>query len=142
LKRGYYSAFCPVPKTPFEFKDKTPLSREHRLYNIDFMMRKYSIALKEFEGIMTDGNLPRGDPKMHLARNYFDRPIDVNDATQEELLRIPGIGPLSAKRIISLRSNKRIKKREELHSIGVVLKRAEGFLKIDGMMQLRIGAFA
>ncbi len=139
LKRVYYSAFSPVVGTPLEGKDRTPVDREKRLYNVDFMMRKYGIRLNEFRDIMVDYNLPPGDPKMHMAKNRFDSPLDVNEAPYEELVRVPGIGPLSAKRILAVRdSGCRIKKRSELHSIGVVLKRAEPFLSIGGGFQSRL----
>ena len=142
LKRGYFSAFLPVPKTPLEHKGRTPLIREHRLYNVDFMLRKYNIPLKEFKSIMDNGMLPNCDPKVALAEHYFDGPVDINYANLSELLRVPGIGPMSAHRIIGLRnSGKDIKKYEQLNNIGVVLKRARPFIKVNGMHQKRIGDF-
>lgn len=142
LKRGYYSGFTPVKKTPLEFKDKTPLLREHRLYNIDFMMRKYHMPLKEFKSIMDDGMLPKEDPKLALARITIGKNIDINEADFNTLIRIPGIGPQSAERILNIRKNhEKITKREQLHSIGVVLKRAEPFIKINGKSQTRLSAF-
>ncbi len=142
LKRAYYSAFTPIEHTPLEFKDKTPYEREHRLYNVDFMIRKYDIPLSEFRDILVDDNLPKGDPKVYLARNFFDSPIDVNTATEEELLRVPGIGPLSCERIVSMqKSRTMITRREQLYSIGVVLKRAEPFLRIDGYTQKTLEAY-
>lgn len=142
LKRIYYSAFNPVEKTPLEKKEKTPLQREHRLYNVDFMMRKYDIKLKEFKNIMEDGNLPKEDPKVALARNYFDKSIEINEAKEEDLIRIPGIGQISLNRIIHLRKQGiKIKKREELHSIGVVLKRADPFIKIGGNYQCKLNSY-
>ena len=141
-KRVYYSAFTPVPKTPLEFKDKTPLLREHRLYNVDFMIRKYNIPLKEFKDVMNDGLLPKEDPKIALARQYFDGPVDINEASEEQLLRVPGMGPLSVSRILNLqKSHTKITKRNQLHSIGVVLKRAEPFIKIDGKHQQTLLAY-
>lgn len=142
LKRIYYSAFNPVEKTPLQNKEKTPLQREHRLYNVDFMMRKYDIKLKEFKEIMPEGNLPKEDPKLALAKNYFDKPVDINEASKEDLIRVPGIGPTSLKRIINLREQKiKITKKEELHSMGVVLKRADSFLKIGGSAQCRLNSW-
>ncbi|MBD3388200.1 MAG: putative DNA modification/repair radical SAM protein [Candidatus Altiarchaeales archaeon] len=139
LKRVYYSAFTPIEKTPLEGSDRTPLEREHRLYNVDFMLRRYNIPLKEFKEVMVDDNLPNGDPKLHLARNYFDRPVDVNTATYDELIRVPGIGPRSVQRIMDIRGRKAvISKRSQLKSIGVVLKRAEPFLSISGHSQKRM----
>ncbi|MFA6089416.1 MAG: putative DNA modification/repair radical SAM protein [Candidatus Woesearchaeota archaeon] len=143
LNRAYYSAFTPIKATPFEFKNQTPYEREHRLYNVDFMMRKYDISLSEFRNILVDENLPKGDPKIHLARLRFNRPIDLNSASKEDILRVPGIGPQSAEKILSLQSkNIKIEKREQLASIGVVLKRAEPFIKINGIAQKTLGEFA
>lgn len=143
LKRAYYSAFTSVPKTPLEKKDNTPYQREHRLYNVDFMIRKYDIKLDEFKDIMNNGNLPKGDPKVHLARQTFDRAIDINVAAREEILRIPGIGPQSAQRILQLqRQGVEITKRNQLHSIGVVLKRAEPFIKVNGYAQKTLTGFS
>jgi putative DNA modification/repair radical SAM protein len=142
LKRAYFSAFNPIKETPLENKNKTPYEREHRLYNVDFMMRKYEIKLWEFKNILVEDNLPKGDPKIHLARQYFDRPIDINTASKEELIRVPGIGPQSADRILSIReSNTIIEKREQLKNIGVVLKRAEPFIKINGRSQTTLFNF-
>jgi putative DNA modification/repair radical SAM protein len=139
LKRVYYSAFSPISGTPLQKKDKTPLEREKRLYNVDFMMRKYGIELVEFREIMEDQNLPAGDPKIHLARMHFDSPLDINEVPYQELIRVPGIGPRSAERIIRLRDNRiKITGRKQLHSIGVVLKRADPFLKISGSIQTKI----
>ena len=142
LKRGYYSAFTPIPKTPLQKKPKVELLREHRLYNVDFMMRKYFIPLNEFKNVMDDGMLPRIDPKIALARNYFDSSVDLNDAGWNDLIRIPGIGLLSAKRILRMQGNKeRIKKKEQLKNIGIVVKRALPFIKLDGVTQMRLAAY-
>ena len=143
LKRGYYSAFSPVPKTPLQFKDKTPLIREHRLFNIDFMLRKYHIPLNEFKEIMDEGMLPRTDPKIALARHYFDSGIDLNEAGWNDLIRIPGIGPRSASRILKLQETSiKIKKKQQLKNIGVVLKRAMPFITLNGNRQKMLMEYA
>ncbi|MBW3015426.1 putative DNA modification/repair radical SAM protein [Candidatus Woesearchaeota archaeon] len=141
LKRGYYSAFMPVENTPLAGKKKQPLLREHRLYNIDFMMRKYYIKLNEFKDIMDDGMLPKEDPKIALARRYFDGPVDVNEAGWDDLIRVPGIGPRNAKRILELQESGSIISKKHLHNMGVVLKRAIPFIKIDGYHQKMLGEF-
>lgn len=135
LRRVYYSAFTPLEKTPLEGKNRTPLEREHRLYCVDFMVRKYGIPFAEFDEILVDGNLPDGDPKMHLARQTLDGPVDVNTADYEELLRVPGIGPQSAQRILSMQKGMGIRSRSQLHSIGVVMKRADPFIRVNGRTQ-------
>jgi predicted DNA-binding helix-hairpin-helix protein len=81
---------------------------------------------------------------LHLARRHFKEhgPIDPNNASYFELLRIPGIGPISAKRIINLRSKKVIfKRRADLKSVGVVLKRADPFLLINGQNQKTLSSY-
>ena len=106
------------------------------------MMRKYGMERGEFEGIMVNGNLPEGDPKVHLARETFNGPIDVNAACYEELIRVPGIGPQSAQRIIDVRDGGHtIKSRSQLKDIGVVLKRADKFIKVMGRTQTTIAGW-
>ncbi len=145
LRRGYFSAFTPIKGTPLERKQATPLEREHRLYQTDWLLRLYHFPIKEIKEILTvDENLPKGDPKLHLARNYFGEngKIDPNKATYKDLLRVPGIGLTSARRIIQLRrDNLIVKSRAQLHSIGVILKRADPFLRINGHVQKTLDVF-
>jgi putative DNA modification/repair radical SAM protein len=139
LRRVYYSAFMPLDRTPLSERHGTSLEREHRLYCVDFMMRKYRIPLSDFECVFEGGNLPPGDPKVHLARLTLDGPVDVNTAALDELLRVPGIGPQSAQRIIAIRRGReKVETRSQLHNIGVVLKRADPFIKIQGRVQRTI----
>lgn len=145
LRRAYFSSFIPIEGTPLANKRATPLAREHQLYQSDWLLRIYHYKLSDLKDIITDqGFLPKGDPKVHLARTYFEENgrLNPNEATYRELLRVPGIGPISAKRIINLRSQKiKINKREDLKAVGVVLKRAEPFLKINGRNQMTINEF-
>ena len=146
LKRGYFSAFSPIQGTDLEKKEATPLSREHRLYQTDWLIRLYKIPIGDIKDILTDSsNLPRKDPKICLARNYFDDngPLDINNLPYKEMLKIPGIGITSAQRIIKLRKQGiKITKRAHLKDIGVVLKRAEPFLKIGSSYQSTIKSYA
>jgi predicted DNA-binding helix-hairpin-helix protein len=137
LKRGYYSAFTPIEGTAFEAKQKQPLLREHRLYNIDFMLRNYEMKLCDFEAIMQDGMLPLNeDPKVLLARETLEKPVDMNTAAYVELLKVPGIGPMTARRIRGMQKrNQMITNYKQLHSMGVVLKRAKPFIGIEGKSQ-------
>ena len=82
------------------------LTREHRLYQTDFLMRKYGFAAEEF-GFDDAGNLPLDvDPKEYWARRHPERfPVDVNRADRAELLRVPGLGPVAVKRILGARKN-------------------------------------
>ena len=146
LRRAYFSSFTPIEGTPLGRNRKaTPLEREHRLYQSDWLLRIYHYDVSDLEEILNEhGNLPRGDPKLHFARHYFeDRgPVDPNEASYHELLRVPGIGPISAKRIVNLRSNgTQFKHRQDLKSLGVVLKRSDPFLKLNGRNQTSIQDF-
>ena len=133
LKRVYYSVFTPIEGTPFQDHVRQPLWREHRLYQMDWLYRVYNLPRKEIEIAFDDaGFLPDADPKMAIARQTVDSPIDPNTADYDELLRVPGIGPRSAERIIMARGTKKITKSRELAALGVRIKRAKSFLEING----------
>lgn len=139
LRRAYYSAFQPVPDTPLESVSPAPLIREHRLYQTDFLLRQYKFSLDEipFSG---EGNLPTDvDPKMASAINNIHRfPLEINKASYGELLRVPGIGMLSASRIIQVRRRFQISSLAELKNIGIVVKRASPFILINGKTQANL----
>jgi putative DNA modification/repair radical SAM protein len=145
LRRAYFSSFIPIEGTPLAGKQAESLAREHRLYQSDWLLRIYHYKLKDLREIINEeGNLPHGDPKIHLAKKYFENhnPVNPNEASYEELLRVPGIGPISAKRIINLRSGGfQFSKRKDLQSVGVVLKRADPFLVINGKSQTSLHYF-
>ncbi|MFH1126633.1 MAG: radical SAM protein [archaeon] len=143
LKRGYFSAFTPCRHTALENREKTPEYREIRLYNTDFLLRKYGYKLKDIKEILTsEGNLKRRDPKLLIAENQIKKPLDINSATYSELIRVPGIGELSAKKIILARKKSPLTRRRELKNTGMILKRAEPFLKLNGWTQKRIKSYA
>lgn len=133
LTRAYYSAFQPIPKTPLEDLPPTSTWREHRLYQADFLLRRYYFSLKDLI-YDSNGNLYlEEDPKWIWAINnpeFF--PVDINKATLKELLRVPGIGPISAKRIIEKRKYGLFKNIKELEALGVVIKRTIPFILING----------
>ncbi len=141
LKRIYYSAFRHDDGIELK-KESESLIRQNRLYNVDFLMRKYFFKLGDFKEIMDDEMLPKEDPKLVLAKINFDGPVEVNEASCEELLRVPGIGPSSANRIIALRERNKIEKYSQLHEIGVRIKNAKPFIKVDGRWQKRLLEFA
>ena len=133
LKRVYYSAFVPVTKNKLlPVIDKPPLLREHRLYQADWLMRFYGFDASEIldeRYPMLDNNL---DPKCVWAlrhREFF--PVEVNKASLMELLRVPGIGNISARRIIIARRMGALTF-NDLKKIGVVLKRANYFITCGG----------
>lgn len=133
LKRAYFSAFQPVAHTPLGHLPATPLVRETRLYQSDFLLRLYGFDLDDLV-FGPGGNLDTGiDPKLAYALHHPEIfPLDVNRATYDNLLRIPGIGPRSAARIVQVRRSHRFTDPKELKNAGVVLKRALSFLTIGG----------
>jgi putative DNA modification/repair radical SAM protein len=133
LKRAYFSAFNPVYDTPLEHVAPTPRVRENRLYQSDFLIRFYQFQFKDF--IFDDtGNLDTElDPKlMYAVKNPQLFPVEINRASYEQLLRVPGIGPKSARKILELRRQYRIKSPLELKSMGISLKRSQSFITISG----------
>jgi putative DNA modification/repair radical SAM protein len=133
LARVYFSAFQPIADTPLEDHPPTPPLREHRLYQSDFLLRQYGFT---FEDLVFDdsGNLPsEADPKLTWAQAHPERfPVEVNRASREELLRIPGIGPTSASRILKLRRRGSFCELSDLRKIGAVAKRAAPFILLNG----------
>jgi predicted DNA-binding helix-hairpin-helix protein len=133
LSRVYYSAFQPVPGTPLSDRPPAPLLREHRLYQMDFLLRKYGFRIDEltFDGA---GRLPAGkDPKTVWAEGHPERfPVEVNTAPPEELLRVPGIGPVAAERIVSSRRARPVRSLEALAAAGASARAAAPFVLLDG----------
>ena len=133
LKRAYFSTFQPVPGTPLDGIAGTPLLREHRLYQADFLYRYYGFQMNELTYDPV-GNLDLSmDPKQAFALRHPELfPLEINRATLAELLRIPGIGPRSAKKIVGLRRESLFRAVEDLTRIGVVTKRALPFILVQG----------
>lgn len=133
LRRAYFSAFQPVALTPLDIRTATPLLRENRLYQSDFLLRLYGFTFDDlvFNGT---GNLYDDlDPKMAFALHRPELfPLEVNKASYQDLLKVPGIGPRSAARIVQVRKNYRLNDPAELRNAGVVIKRALSFLTISG----------
>ena len=134
LKRVFYSAYIPVSQDSRlpALDTKPPLLREHRLYQADWLLRFYSFTAEE---ILDDENPnfdPCLDPKCNWAVRHMEQfPVDVNRAEPEQLLRVPGIGPKRARRIVAARRAGRLGL-AELKRIGVVLKRAQYFIVCRG----------
>lgn len=134
MKRVYFSAYIPVvddPNLPSIYTPP-PLKREHRLYQADWLLRFYGFKTDELFNKDNPNLDTELDPKVIWAlRNIELFPIEINKASLEELLRIPGIGTKSALRIIRQRKVCAVKY-EDLKKIGVVLKRARFFLTCSG----------
>lgn len=133
LKRVYYSAYTPVNHDPRILKvDSPPLLREHRLYQADWLIRVYNFSADELFKSKDENLDLEVDPKVMWALRNLDRfPIEVNRASYEELIRVPGIGIKSAKRIIKNRVFHSLDF-EDLKKMGVVLKRAKYFITCNG----------
>jgi putative DNA modification/repair radical SAM protein len=106
LKRVYYSAFSPIPDASRALPlQAPPLVREHRLYQADWLLRFYGFKIDEITDPLEAGMLPLDiDPKLAWALRHRDRfPLDVNTASRENLLRVPGFGVKAVNRILSAR---------------------------------------
>jgi len=133
LKRVYYSAYVPVSKNPLLPDLKTPpLLREHRLYQADWLLRFYGFSANELLDEHNPNFDTKLDPKANWAVNNISLfPVEVNRAEYEMLLRVPGIGVRSAKKIIMARKVKSLSF-DDLKKLGVVLKRARFFITCNG----------
>jgi putative DNA modification/repair radical SAM protein len=130
LKRVFYSAYIPTVEDTLlpAIDTKPPLLREHRLYQADWLMRQYHFTAEELLSEQTPNFNPYLDPKCNWAiHNLHVFPVDVNAAPRELLLRVPGIGPESVRRILYARRAGRLGL-DDLKKIGVVLKRARYFI--------------
>tara|TARA_R100001377_G_C3140229_1_gene92423 strand:- start:144 stop:698 length:555 start_codon:yes stop_codon:yes gene_type:complete len=128
LRRVYYSAFSPIPQSPKSLPfEAPPLLREHRLYQADFLMRGYGFEAGEL--LSGPGNLALDiDPKLAWALNNREHfPVDLNRAEPSMIARIPGIGVLSAKRLVALRRQKRIRF-DDLTRLRCALEKAKPFI--------------
>lgn len=105
LTRAYYSGFSPVLQTPFENLTPTSTLREHRLYQSSFLLRDYGWKLEDFVFEAGSGNLSEAvDPKRAWAEQHLrEAPLEIMTARRDQLLRIPGIGPVAADAIIRAR---------------------------------------
>ena len=137
LKRVFYSAYVPVVEHALlpSIDTKPPLLREHRLYQADWLLRFYGFRAEELLNEDTPDFNPLIDPKCHWAIGHMEQfPVEVMRADYEMLLRVPGIGPVSARRIISARRTTHLRF-EDLKKLGVVLKRAQFFITCCGRMR-------
>jgi putative DNA modification/repair radical SAM protein len=136
LKRVFYSAYVPVVEHALlPSRDvKPPLLREHRLYQADWLLRFYGFRAEELLDEEHQDFNPQVDPKCSWALSHLDFfPVEVNTADYETLLRIPGVGVTSARRILSARRAGRLQI-DHLRRLGVVMKRAQYFLTADHKM--------
>ena len=133
LRRIYFSAYQKnLDQTPIDKPQPQPddiFVREHRLYQVDFLLRRYGFSESD---IVFDeaGNLPLDtDPKESWAKRnpqYF--PVDVNKASRDELLRVPGLGQITVDRILELRKSAKIKTINDIGKTTSRLNKANDYL--------------
>ena len=133
LKRIFYSAYIPVNKDNLLPNLVTPpLVRENRLYQADWLLRFYNFKVEDLLNVSNPNFNVLVDPKTDWALLHLDEfPIEINSCSYYEILKIPGVGVKSAKRIISSRRQFTIEL-SDLKRMGVVLKRAKYFILCNG----------
>ena len=134
LKRVFYSAFVSVNEDALlpSLPGGPPLMREHRLYQADWLMRFYGFEAGELLSEKHPNFNMLLDPKCDWALSHLEEfPVEINRAGYETLLRVPGIGPKSARRIVQARRFGKVDY-AGLKKMGVVLKRAIYFITCDG----------
>lgn len=133
LARAYYSGFGPIEDTPLENVPAINPWREHRLYQASFLLRDYGFDLEELP-FSRDGQLPvEKDPKLSWAQeNLSQCPLEINRASRQELLRVPGIGPITAQAILETRRKGKLHTLNDLRRLHIPVEKAAPFLLIDG----------
>lgn len=133
IHHAHFSAFRPITDTPMESVPAAPALREHRLYQAEHLLRAYGFAAEEVV-YEPSGNLPLAtDPKIAWALAHPERfPVEVTSAERAELLRVPGIGPVAAGRIVAERAGATPRGLADLRRLGVVTAWAGGFLTLRG----------
>lgn len=133
INLSYLSPFEPLQETPLENHENPADNRTPRLYQAQFLLNSYGFSFDEL--ILDDDGFLflDDDPKLLWAESHRDLfPVEVNEANFNELLRVPGIGKISAQKIISeRRKGVKFTKLEELKNLGVVIKRADPFIKLN-----------
>lgn len=133
LARAYYSAFSPVRGTPLENAAATDPQREFRLYQADFLLRRYGFAAEELTYDAAGHLAIDSDPKSAWARAHPERfPVEVNQAPLDDLLRVPGIGPVSAHAIVEARRNGKLRELGDLRRLGARADQAAPYVVLAG----------
>jgi predicted DNA-binding helix-hairpin-helix protein len=134
LRRAYFSAFNPIRDTPLENKQATDPMREHRLYQASYLIRDYGYVMEELP-FENDGNLPLStDPKLLWAKEHLsEKPVEINRAERNQLLRIPGIGHKGADTIVHARKLNKLDDISSLRKLGILAaNRAAPFVLLNG----------
>src|SRR5947209_13345649 len=138
LTRAYYSRFSPVIQTSFENLPSTDPLREHRLYQASFLLRDYGWTVEDLP-FLTDGNmLLDRDPKRAWAEMHLrSAPIEIMTASREQLLRVPGIGPVGADAILQARRQGKLISFTDLRKLGIrAPEQASPYILLSGQRPL------
>lgn len=132
LHHTHFSAFRPVEDTPMDGLPRVSKRREHRLYQAEHLLREYAFALEEIP--VSQGNLPLDeDPKTAWARrNPSIFPVEIMDADPQTLMRVPGVGPVWARRLVEVRRRAHIRDFRDLARLGRIRRSAAGWLALRG----------
>lgn len=134
---NYFSSFTPIEGTPLENHDTGDIRRTGRLYQTEYLFTKYNFTKNDIildeNGFLDLSN----DPKYTIALQHFeDYPIDINTAKYKELIRVPGIGIKSARRIVHLqKQRKKIENLKQLQELGANINKCKTFVKVGGSYQ-------
>ena len=140
LKRVFFSAYIPLNEDAAlpEIGTPPPLLREHRLYQADWLLRFYGFEADELLSEEKPNFNELIDPKCDWALRHLELfPVEIQTASYDMILRIPGVGPKSAGRIMKARRYGSLSF-EDLKKMGVVLKRAHYFITCGGKMMYKI----
>ncbi|HZU68497.1 MAG TPA: radical SAM protein [Ktedonobacteraceae bacterium] len=138
VTRAYYSGFSPVIQTPFENLPPTNPLREHRLYQASFLLRDYGWKVEDLP-FLPDGNMQLDmDPKRAWAERYLrEAPVELMTARRDELLRIPGIGPVGADAILKARRQGKLTSLTDLGKLGIrAPQQASPYILLSGRKPL------
>lgn len=134
LTRAYYSGFHPIIQTPLENVTAVDPLREHRLYQASFLLHDYGWKVEDLS-FMSDGNVRLDmDPKRAWAEAHLrEAPIDIMKANREQLLRIPGIGPVGANAILNARLQGKLTSLTDLQKLGIrAAEKASPYILLNG----------
>lgn len=141
LKNSYFSAFNPVKGTDFEKRESCTKDRTNKLYQADALLNDYNYKIKELVFNNDEQLSLNEDPKILAAKEMDIFPVEINSAPYTDLIRVPGIGPKSARKIISIRRKMPFNKISDLKKLGIITKRSEPYIKISGNYQSALDNF-
>ena len=133
ISRAYFSSFSPIKGTPLENVAPSNSRREFRLYQAFFLLRDYGFSIEELNYYNT-GFLPlEKDPKTAWADlHLLHQPLEINQASREQLLRVPGLGPIRVENILRLRRRARLNSFTELKKLRLITEKTAPYILVNG----------